>query len=161
MRPGARLTPREYDQRLDEIVQEFVGRYGEVVYETGPSRSGSSVIMKITVKIPGWDLPQQASMVFAEKHVWLDPVWERYTYLYDLHIDPRPNGRYAYHWQYDVPHRHCEDPKMPRPGHHYEGTYFDDIGWAAENLFRIFCEGISCVGLRPLRDVPPELAAET
>ena len=83
------------------------------------------------------------------------PDAEMYAYLYDMHFEPRPSGRFAYHWHNEVPHRHCETTPAA-PDHHYEGVFFDDIGWAADELFRIVTRGISCTGLRPLRDGPPE-----
>lgn len=156
MRPGQRLTAHEYHQRLEEIAKAFSGRYGKVQYGNAGSPSGETTKLEVRVQIPGWDLPLEATLGFIEKHVWRDGEWERYAYLYDLHTEPRPRGRFAYHWHDDVPHRHCEDASAPRPDHHYEGVFFDDIGWAADELFRLAETGISCRGLRPLRDVPPE-----
>ena len=81
-------------------------------------------------------------------------AWEMAEYLYDLHLEPRPGGRYAFHWHDQVPHRHCVEPSLPRPDHHYEGAFFDDIGWAATELATIAGAGISCRGLRSVREVP-------
>lgn len=155
MRPGDSLAPHEYHQRLEEIAKAFAGRYGQVEYGSTVSASGEAAKLVVRVKIPGWDLPLQATLVFVEKHEWTGTVWARFEYLYDLHIEPRPNGRFAYHGHDGVPHRHCEDPADPRPDHHYEGTFFDDIGWAAEELFRMANTSISCFGLRPLHQPPP------
>lgn len=156
MRSGQRQTAHEYHQRLEEIAKAFSGRYGRVEYGHAQSPSGESTKLEVRVQIPGWSLPLQATLVFIEKHVRVDGVWERYAYLYDLHVEPRPNGRLAYHWHDDAPHRHCEDPRAPRDDHHYEGAFFDDIRWAADELFRVAATRISCRGLRPLRNVPPE-----
>ena len=98
---------QEYHQRLEEIVKAFTGRYGQVSYGTTNGPNGDTTKLLVRVDIPGWGLPQIATLVFIEKHLW-DPDPERYAYLYDLHLAPRPGGRFAYHWHDDVPHRHCE-----------------------------------------------------
>jgi hypothetical protein len=155
VRRGQRLTAREYHQRLEEIAKAFSGRYGQVGYGTTQGPNGATKL-EVRVDIPGWGLPPIATVVFIEKHLW-DPDGERYAYLYDLHLEPRPGGRFAYHWHNDVSHRHCQIT----PGatdHHYEGVLFDDIGWAAEELFQMAMSEISCRGLRTLRDRPPEPA---
>jgi len=157
VRPGQRLTAREFHQRLEEIAKAFSGRYGQVGYGTTEGPNGDATKLEVHVDIPGWGLPLIATLVFIEKHLW-DPDGERYAYLYDLHLEPRPSGRFAYHWHNDVPHRHCEIT-AGAPDHHYEGVFFDDIGWAGEELFHMAMSGISCRGLRPLRDRPPEPAA--
>jgi len=157
VRPGQRLTAREYHQRLEEIVKAFTGRYGQVVYGTTDGPNGDTTKLLVRVDIPGWGLPQIATLVFIEKHLW-DPDPERYAYLYDLHLEPSPTGRFAYHWHDDVPHRHCET-SPDSADHHYEGIFFDDIGWAAEELFHMVTSGLSCRGLRPLRDGPAEPVA--
>lgn len=156
MRPGHRLTTHQYDQRLDEIADAFAGLYGQVQYGHVESESGSLRKMRVQVDVPGYGPPALASLVFVEKHFWSRGEWERSEYLYDLHREPRPGGRYAYHWHDDVPHRHCVDPTAPRPAHHYDDGVFDDIGWAARELFQMTSAGISCLGLRPLREIPPE-----
>jgi hypothetical protein len=58
--------------------------------------------LEVRVDIPGWGLPPIATLVFIEKHLW-DTEAERYAYLYDLHLEPRPTGRFAYHWHSEVP----------------------------------------------------------
>jgi len=128
----------------------FSGRYGRVEYGYGLSESGQSVKLTIAVHIPGWFGADLATMVFVEKHEWRRSGWERYVHLYDLHWEPRPNGRFAYHWHDDVFHIHCVDPADARPGHHYRGAPVDDIFWAAEQLHLIFIRGVNCVGLVPL-----------
>lgn len=149
MRPGQRLTTLEYDQRLDEITDAFGGLYGEVTFGHAESRNGRLRKLRVTVDVPGYGPPTVATMVLVESHVRPHDVWERVEYVYDLHLEPRPAARYAYHWHDDLPHRHCVE--VPELGHHYEGVFFDDIGWAAQQLFVMTITGISCHGLRPLR----------
>lgn len=156
MRSGQRLSDQGYHQRVEEIAKAFSGRYGEVEYGSARSRSGESAKLQIVVIVPGWGLPRTATLIFIEKHARRAGAWHRYAYAYDLHVEPRRGGRFAYHWHDGVPHRHCVDPARPRPGHHYEAAYFDDIGWAAAELFRVAATGIGCDGLRPLEDVLPE-----
>lgn len=156
MRPGRRLTTQQYDQRLDEIADAFAGLYGQVEY--GRVESDTRRLRKLWIRVehPGYGPPALATGVFIEKHVWSRGRWERFAYLYDLHMEPRPGGRYGYHWHDDVPHRHCVDPTARPTDHHYDDVVFDDVGWAAAQLFQMASVGISCLGLRPLRDVPPE-----
>lgn len=157
MRPGSRLSTHEYDQRLDEIADAFSGLYGEVRYGHVEDSGGRLRQLRLEVAVPGWGVESLATLVFIEKHQRSSPqdAWERAAYRYDLHLEPRPRGRYAYHWHDEVPHRHCEDPVWPRPGHHYADVRFDDIGWAARELFTMIGTGISCQGLYPLRGGPP------
>ena len=115
------------------------------------SRSGESRKLELEVTVPGWGLPTEATMTFVEKHEWDGSHWVPYLYAYDLHIEPKPNGRFAYHWDRQVFHVHCEDPEDPSFAHHFKGAPIDDIFWAAESLFEIFQRGISCHGLQPLR----------
>lgn len=151
MRPGQRLTTHEYDQRLDEIADAFAGLYGEVTFGHVESPNGALRKLRVTVEVPGYGQPKLATMVFVESHAQSRGDWERIEYLYDLHFEPKPSARYAYHWHDDIPHRHCVDPMVPRPDHHYDGVHFDDIGWAAKQLFDMLTTGASCRGLRPLR----------
>lgn len=158
MRPGGRLTTHEYGQRLDEIADAFSGLYGEVRYGHVESHPGTIRKLKVEVDVPGYGEHPLATLVLIEKHFRsrAGDEWDRYEYLYDLQMEPRPSGRYAYHWHDDVPHRHCIDPRAPHPDHHYDDVVFDDIGWAARELFQMTLAGISCLGLRPLRDAPRE-----
>lgn len=156
MRPGRRLTTHEYDQRLDEIADAFAGLYGEVRYGHVESLSGDVRALRVEVNVPGYGLAPHAALAFVERHARAGGEWERYEYLYDLHLEPRPRGRYAFHWHDQVPHRHCVDPAMPGADHHYDGDVFDDIGWAAEQLFAMAAAGITCAGLRPLGRGPRE-----
>lgn len=161
MRPGRRLTSHQYDQRLDEMADAFAGLYGQARYGHIESEGGTSRklrVLRVQVDVPGYGPPALATLVFVEKHAWSGGAWERFEYRYDLHLEPRPTGRYAYHWHDDVPHRHCVSPAAPRRDHHYDGAVFDDIGWAARELFGMAATGISCLGLRPLRVIPPEPA---
>jgi len=152
VRAGRRLTTHQYDQRLDEIADAFSGLFGEVTY--GHAEVEDLRKLRVAVDIPGYGLSAVATLVFIERHLWSDGAWEMAEYLYDLHLEPRPHGRYAFHWHDLVPHRHCVDPSLPQPDHHYEGAFFDDIGWAATELATIAGAGISCRGLRPVREVP-------
>lgn len=156
MRPGHRLTTHEYDQRLDEIADAFSGLYGEVRYGHVESPSGELRKLRVQADVPGYGPPPIATLVFIEKHFRSRGEWERYEYLYDLHMEPRASGRYAFHWHDGVPHRHCVDPTGSRPDHHYDGDVFDDVGWAARELSQLVSTGITCAGLRPLRNTPPE-----
>ena len=150
MSDGDRIGRHEYKQRLEELAVAFSGRYGRVEYGSGLSESGQSVKLRITVHVPGWSVADEATMVFVEKHEWRGSAWARYEYLYDLHREPRPNGRFASHWHDDVPHIHCVDPADAQPDRHYRGARVDDIFWAAEQLHLVFMRGVSCVGLVPL-----------
>lgn len=145
------MTTHEYEQRLDEIADAFAGLYGEVTYGHVESASGRSRMLSVEVAVPGYGLSPIATMVLVEKHERSDVAWERSEYLYDVHMEPRPSGRYAYHWHDDVPHRHCAEVAKPGAAHHFEGMAFDDIGWAARQLFEMVSRGISCAGLRPIR----------
>ena len=136
MRPGHRLTTHQYDQRLDEIADAFAGLYGQVQYGHVESKSGALRKMRVQVDVPGYGSPALATLVFIEKHIWSRDAWERFEYLYDLHMEPRPSGRCAYHWHDDVPHRHCVDPTTPRPDSHYDDRIFDDIGDSHFHGFR-------------------------
>ena len=152
MTEGHRLGRHEYHQRLEELASAFSGLHGRVEYGSRESESGATVKLLVTVHIPGWWSADQATMVFVEKHRWRGSTWERYAYLYDLHLEPRPSGRFAYHWHDDVFHVHCVDPRDPRADHHFAGSSVRDIFWAADELHRIFQRGVQCVGLVPLRD---------
>lgn len=149
---GSQLGRQEYNQRLDELAAAFSGRYGRVEYGSASSASGHSVKLQITVHIPGWYVADEASMAFVEKHRWTGLAWERYAYLYDVHWEPRPSGRFAYHWHDGVFHVHCVDPRDPHSGHHYQSPPVPDIFWAALELHRTFALGLRCVGLVPLRE---------
>lgn len=151
MTDDGRLGRHEYDQRLEELAAAFSGRYGRVEYGSTASASGRISKLQITVHLPGWFAADEATMVFVEKHEWRTSAWERYAYLYDLHWEPRPRGRFAYHWHNDTFHIHCVDPANAQPDHHYRGAPVDDIFWAAEQLHLIFARGVNCVGLVPLR----------
>jgi len=152
MTDGPALDTHRYDQRLDGLAAAFQGRYGEVIYGQAVSRSGESRKLEIRVDVPGWGLPPSATLVFVEKHRRQAQRWVRYEYAYDLHLEPRPAGRYAFHWARDVYHLHCADPRHPAPDHHYKGVPIDDVFWAAEELFVMAARGPSCAGLVPLRD---------
>lgn len=147
---GPGLGRQEYDLRLERLASEFEGRYGEVRYGHVESVSGERRRLKVTVTIPGWGLPAAAAMVFVEKHEWVDPDWVPYAYAYDLHLEPEPNGRFAYHWDRGIFHVHCEDRTQPTSGPHFKGAPLDDIFWATESLFEVVSRGISCHGLPPL-----------
>lgn len=149
MRAGQDLSAHEYNQRLDEIEQICNGRYGEVVEVIEASDLAEVRRFEIHVAIPGWGAPPLATLVLVEKHLWRSGIWRRFAYLYDLHLEPRPSGRYAFHWHGDGAHRHCE-PNGTDSGIHYEAQFFDDIGWAAETLSNMLGEPISCRGLRSL-----------
>lgn len=152
MTGGPSLTPNDYNQRLKTLVDSLQGRYGDVVYTAATSPSGQSRKLQITVTIPGSGLPVEATMVFVEKHEWREPEWMPYDYAYDLHLEPKPSGRYAYHWARDVFHVHCDDPAQPGRDNHYKGAAVNDVFWAAQSLFEMIHLGISCRGLQPLRD---------
>lgn len=158
MRPGTRLSTHEYDQRLDEIADALSGLYGQVQYGHAEHDMGTLRKLTIKVEVPGYGLDPRGALVFIEKHQRssASDKWERFQYLYDLHMEPRSSGRFAYHWHDDVPHQHCVNPKRPRQDHHYAGPLFDDIGWAARELSAMISTGISCQGLHPLRDALPE-----
>lgn len=158
MRPGSRLSTHEYDQRLDEVADAFNGLYGEVKYGHVEVDGGQLRKLSLEVAVPGWGTDPLGTLVFIEKHQRSSPhdAWERFEYLYDLHLEPPARGRYAYHWHDEVPHQHCEDPARPRSDQHYADVLFDDIGWAASELFAMISVGISCRGLHPLRGGPPE-----
>jgi hypothetical protein len=147
---GPSLGRQEYNQRLDKLASAFHGRYGQVEFGDEASPSGATRKLHITVTVPGWGLPTSATMVFVEKHEWRNSVWVPYDYAYDLHLEPRPSGRFAYHWSSGVFHVHCEEPTQPRRAHHYKGAAVDDIFWAAQALFETVHRGISCHGLQPL-----------
>lgn len=150
MTGGPPLGRHEYELRLEELAVAFQGRYGEVTYGYTESASGTSRKLLLTVTVPGWGLPTEATLAFAGKHAWDRRHWVPYAYAYDLHVEPKPNGRFAYHWDRDVFHVHCEGPARPARGHHFRGAPVDDIFWAAESLFEILHHGISCRGLQPL-----------
>jgi hypothetical protein len=150
MTGGPSLGRHEYNQRLDELASAFHGRYGQVDFGDEVSPSGQTRKLQITVVVPGWGLPTSATMVFVERHEWRDPLWVPYDYAYDLTFEPKPSGRFAYHWARSVFHVHCEDPKHPRPGHHYKGAPVDDLFWVAQTLFEMIHQGITCQGLQPL-----------
>ena len=144
------LDSGAYDHRLDAIASALHGRHGEVSYGSAQSASGESRKLQITVTVPGWGLPTEATMVFVEKHALRDRRWMLYEYAYDLHREPRPGGRYAFHWAREVFHVHCEDPERPGPDHHFKGAPIDDVYWVADTLFDMVHRGISCRGLQPL-----------
>jgi len=150
MNDGPALDAQAYDQRLDAIAAAFHGRYGEVSYGDTVSPSGGSRKLQINVAVPGWGFPLVATMVFVEKHVRTQQQWVLYEYAYDLHLEPKPKGRYAFHWARGVFHVHCEDPAGPRPDRHYKGAPIDDVFWVAELLSTLIHRGISCFGLQPL-----------
>ena len=151
MSDGRRIGRHEYNQRLEELAAAFAGRYGRVEYGSGLSASGRTIKLRITVHLPGWFVPDEATLVLVEKHEWRAEAWERYAYAYDLHRTPRPSGRFAYHWHDDVFHVHCLDPRESRPDHHYKGFEVDDIFWVADQLYLMFARGIACFGFQPLR----------
>ena len=157
MTGGPSLDRHEYNQRLDELGSRFQGRYGQVEYGDAISPSGESRKLQITVTVPGWGLPIAATMVFVEKHAWPDLHWVPYEYAYDLHMEPKPSGRFAFHWARGIFHVHCDDPRRPRPDHHYKGAQVDDLFWAAEALFVMIHQGISCHGLQPLTNWQEDL----
>ena len=146
------LETHAYNQRLDGAAAVFHGRYGEVSYGDTLSASGLSRRLQISVTMPGWGLPTVATMVLVEKHAQRHGRWVPYEYAYDLHLEPKPNGRYAFHWARGVFHVHCDDPSDPRPDRHYKGAAIDDLFWVAETLAVMAHRGISCVGLQPLVD---------
>lgn len=151
MRPGQRLSAQDYHQRLEETAKAFSGRYGEVEYGSVESRSGETAKLVIVVLVPGWGLPRTATLSFVEKHAWRAGRWHRYAYAYDLHAEPRPGGRFAYHWHDGVPHRHCVDPARPRPDHHYEAAYFDDIDLGGRRALPRRGDGHRLSGAAPAR----------
>ena len=144
------LDAHAYNQRLDGAAAAFHGRYGEVSYGDALSSSALSRKLQINVIVPGWDLPTVATMVFIEKHALRNGRWVPYEYAYDVHLEPRPNGRYAFHWARDVYHVHCEDPSGPSSDHQYKGAPIDDLFWVAETLSAMIHRGISCDTLQPL-----------
>jgi len=157
MSGGPSLDAQAYNQRLDALAAAFHGRYGQVKYGETPSPTGESRKLQIVVTVPGWDLPTVATMAFVEKHTLRDQRWVPYEYAYDLHIEPRPSGRYAFHWARGIFHVHCEDPRRPHPDHHYKGAQIDDVFWAAETLYVMIQRGISCLGLQPLSNWQEDL----
>ena len=147
---GPSRDAQAYNQRLDAAATAFHGHHGEVSYGDTLSPTGRSRKSQINVAVPGWGLPRVATMVFVEKHVLKDQQWELYEYAYDLQMEPKPTGRYAFHWARGVFHVHCEDPSRPRSDHHYKGAPIDDVFWVADTLSAMIHRGISCLGLQPL-----------
>ena len=149
---GPAQSGHQYSLRLEELASAFRGRFGEVEYGFDQSPSGKTRKLQITVAAPGWGLALEATLVLIEKHRLVREQWVPYEYAYDLHIEPRPSGRFAYHWARDVFHVHCVDPSEPPRDHHYKGAPVNDVFWAAETLFEMIRLGISCRGLQSLTD---------